>query len=256
MTRITKLFQQKPTGILSVYCTAGYPCLDSTLPVMQALQEHGADMIELGMPYSDPLADGPVIQQSSSRALANGMTIPVLFEQLKGFREQIHLPVILMGYMNPVLQFGFERFCAQAAASGIDGLILPDLPPGEFEREYGAILRDHALDFSFLVTPETSDERVRYLDRLSQGFLYAVSSSSTTGGGVRDTELQSYLARLRKLELQNPLMVGFGIRDKASFTAACAGSQGAIVGSAYIKALETSENVNATTKSFLSSLRG
>src|SRR4051794_20602969 len=179
MDRLRQLFSRKQNRVLNVYCTAGYPTLDSTLTVMQALQKHGADLIELGMPYSDPLADGPVIQASGSQALANGMTIATLFKQLKDFRKQIHVPVILMGYMNPVLQYGFEKFSADAAAVGIDGLILPDLPEYEYETEYGALIKKYGLDFIFLVTPETAESRVRRLDELSSGFLYAVSSSST-----------------------------------------------------------------------------
>ena len=160
MNRIKELFQRKEQRVLNVYCTAGYPQLNSTIEVMKALQDNGADIIELGMPYSDPLADGPVIQQSSSIALANGMTIKKLFEQLKDFGKNISIPVVLMGYMNPVLQYGFEKFCADAAAVGVDGLILPDLPEHEFETEYGDIIRKHGLDFIFLVTPETSEGRI------------------------------------------------------------------------------------------------
>src|SRR5215467_6639962 len=156
MSRITELFKRKKDRVLNVYCTAGYPRLDSTVEVMKALQDNGADMIELGMPYSDPLADGPVIQASGMKALENGMTIARLFEQLKGFRKDIRLPVLLMGYMNPVLQYGFEKFCAAASEAGVDGLILPDLPIYEFETEYGPIIRKYGLDFVFLVTPETS----------------------------------------------------------------------------------------------------
>ncbi len=181
MSRITELFKRKNEKVLNIYCTAGFPELDSTLKVMKELQDNGADMIELGMPYSDPLADGPVIQHSSTIAIANGMTIAKLFEQLKDFRSIIHVPVILMGYMNPVLQYGFEKFCKEAVAAGIDGLILPDLPGYEFETEYGAIVKKYGLDFIFLVTPETPGERIKKLDELSSGFLYAVSSSATTG---------------------------------------------------------------------------
>jgi tryptophan synthase alpha chain len=176
MSKIHTLFSQKTEGILNVYFTAGYPQLNSTLDIMEALQESGADLIELGMPYSDPLADGPVIQESSLVALSNGMSIAFLFEQLKEMRSKITVPVVLMGYMNPVLQYGFERFCAEAAAVGIDGLILPDLPTHEFEQSYGAVMEKYQLDFIFLVTPETSEARVRKLDQLSSGFLYAVSS--------------------------------------------------------------------------------
>ncbi|MBC6492307.1 tryptophan synthase subunit alpha [Flavihumibacter stibioxidans] len=252
MSRIKELFAVKPNRVLNVYCTAGYPGPDSTLEVMEALQEYGADLIELGMPYSDPLADGPVIQESSSVALANGMTIARLFEQLKDFRKRISVPVILMGYMNPVLQYGFERFCKDAAAAGVDGLILPDLPEYEFETEYGAIVKQYGLDFIFLVTPETSEQRVRKLDQLSSGFLYAVSSSSTTGSNKEMGDVNSYLQRLRNYKLKNPVMVGFGIKDRESFDAACENANGAIIGSAFIKALNGSEDVKTGIKNFLS----
>ena len=256
MQRIKNLFHKKPHKVLSLYFTAGYPSLHSTTEILKALQEYGADMIELGMPYSDPLADGPVIQHSSAIALKNGMTIKKLFEQLKGFRKDISVPVILMGYMNPVLQYGFEKFCSDAASVGIDGLILPDLPVHEFETEYGTIIKKYGLDFIFLVTPETPEERIKKLDQLSSGFIYAVSSSSTTGGSNLVADTRNYLERLGKMNLENPVMVGFGIRDKQSFDTVCQYAVGAIVGSAYIKALEDKEDVNAATKSFLSSILG
>jgi tryptophan synthase alpha chain len=254
MNRIEELFNRKNKNILNVYCTAGYPQLESTIEVMKSLQESGADMIELGMPYSDPLADGPVIQASSTVALKNGMTMKRLFEQLRDFRKTIHLPVLLMGYMNPILQFGFETFCTDASFVGIDGLILPDLPEYEFESEYGKIIKQSGLDFVFLVTPETSEERVRKLDSLSTGFLYAVSSSSTTGKDKKMEEVTTYLDRLRKLKLKNPIMVGFGIKDKHSFQAACKSAEGAIIGTAYIKALEKDKNVQVATRNFLSTI--
>jgi tryptophan synthase alpha chain len=254
MSRIKNLFEKKNGSVLNVYCTAGYPQLNSTLEVMKALQENGADIIELGMPYSDPLADGPIIQHSDSVALANGMTIARLFEQLKDFRKEVNIPVILMGYMNPVLQYGFEKFCAAAAAVGVDGLILPDLPEYEFETQYGPIIKKYDLDFIFLVTPETSEERIKKLDSLSSGFLYAVSSSSTTGNNKNMTDLTVYLERLRKMGLSNPFFVGFGIKDKESFTTACKYADGAIIGSAYIRALEQGEDVKAATGTFLSSI--
>jgi tryptophan synthase alpha chain len=251
MSRIQQLFQRKSKNVLNVYITAGYPKVHDTLTIMQALEANGADLIELGMPYSDPLADGPVIQHSSSIALANGMTIAMLFEQLKDMRKTVAVPVILMGYMNPVLQYGFEQFCADAAAVGVDGLILPDLPEYEFETEYGAIIKKHGLDFIFLVTPETSAERIKKLDSLSTGFLYAVSSSSTTGGEKDFSPVQDYLQRLQSYNLKNPVLVGFGVKDKASFDAAAANSNGAIIGSAFIKALERKEDVVVATKEFL-----
>ena len=255
MNRIQQLFSEKRGRLLNVYCTAGYPSLDSTLPVMKALQENGADMIELGMPYSDPLADGPVIQASSARALANGMTITKLFEQLKEMRREISVPVILMGYMNPVLQYGFEKFCAAAKAVGIDGLILPDLPVYEYETEYSEIIKEHGLDFVFLVTPETADDRIQKLDALSSGFLYAVSSSSTTGKDKNMVDVSAYLQRLKNLQLKNPVLVGFGIKDKITFDAACEHASGAIIGTAYIKALENSDDVTMSTKQFLQTIK-
>jgi tryptophan synthase alpha chain len=254
MSRIQELFGQKKNYILNIYCTAGFPRYESTLEVMDALQMYGADLIELGIPYSDPLADGPVIQHSGSIALANGMSIESLFRQLKGFRSTIKVPVILMGYMNPVLQFGFERFCQEARALGIDGLILPDLPEYEFETRYGPIMQQHGLDFVFLVTPETSGERVRKLDSLSAGFLYAVSSSSTTGSDKNMLEVIAYLERLKSYNLKNPVLVGFGIKDKETFAMACAHANGAIIGSAYIRALEHSTDIKKTTETFLGTI--
>ena len=251
MNRLTELFQTKKTKVLNVYCTAGYPHADSVLLVMKALQENGADIIELGMPYSDPLADGPVIQQSSSIALVNGMTIEKLFAQLQDFRKEIYVPVILMGYMNPVLQYGFEKFCKHAAALPIDGLILPDLPEHEFETEYGPIIQRYGLDFIFLVTPETSEARIKKLDQLSTGFLYAVSSSSTTGSEKNMTDVNAYLKRLKSYGLKNPVLVGFGIKDKQTFEAACEHVNGAIIGSAYIKTLEHAQDISQSTKEFL-----
>jgi tryptophan synthase alpha chain len=237
MTRIQTLFANKTCDILNVYVTAGFPHLDSTLPLMRAMEEAGADLIELGMPYSDPLADGPVIQASSAVAIRNGMTIDALFAQLRDLRPQVRVPVVLMGYMNPVLQYGFERFCADAAAVGVDGLILPDLPEFEFEQVYGPVIRKYGLDFIFLVTPETSEERVRRLDSLSSGFLYAVSSSSTTGKSQDMDATTTYLARLASYGLRNPILVGFGISDRDSFRKACAHASGAIIGSAFIRAI-------------------
>jgi tryptophan synthase alpha chain len=255
MSRINDLFTRKQNRVLNVYCTAGYPQLDSTTEVMKALQEAGADLIELGMPYSDPLADGPVIQASSTKALQSGMTIATLFDQLKDFRREISVPVILMGYLNPLLQYGFKKFCAKAAEVGIDGLIIPDVPMFEYENEYAAIVKKHGLDFVFLVTPETSEERIRKLDGLSSGFLYAVSSSSITGSDKDFSPVETYLKRLKEMSLKNPVLVGFGIKDKTTFDAACKHAAGAIIGSAYIKALGSSAgNVKEATKNFLNSV--
>ncbi len=252
MSRLKDLFEKKKERVLNVYCTAGFPEADSTIKVMQALQDNGADIIELGMPYSDPLADGPVIQQSSSIALKNGMTISILFQQLTDFRKKVNLPVILMGYMNPVLQYGFEKFCSDAAAVGVDGLILPDLPEFEFDHHYKQIIQQYGLDFIFLITPETSEERIHNLDARSTGFLYAVSSSSTTGSTKNMDHVDAYLMRLKSYNLKNPVLVGFGIKDKLSFDAACTYTNGAIIGSAYINALQNGSDVTKSTKEFLS----
>lgn len=254
MSRITELFDRKRQRILNVYCTAGFPELNSTLTIMQSLQENGVDLIELGMPYSDPLADGEVIQKSSSRALQNGMKMKVLFEQLTNMRETVSVPVILMGYMNPVLQYGFDRFCADAAACGVDGLILPDLPEYEFENEYGDIIKKYGLDFIFLVTPETSADRIQKLDELSSGFLYAVSSSSTTGSNTNMSDVSGYLKQLNSFSLKNPVLVGFGIKDKQTFDGACAYANGAIIGTAYIKALENATDIREATQTFLTNI--
>ncbi|MEP7317683.1 MAG: tryptophan synthase subunit alpha [Panacibacter sp.] len=254
MNRLEELFQRKKERVLNVYCTAGYPKLDSTIKVMKALQDNGVDLIELGMPYSDPLADGPVIQASGSKALENGMSIEVLFQQLKDFRKEIYVPVILMGYMNPVLQFSFEKFCQYCADAPIDGLILPDLPEYEYETEYGKIIQRYGLDFIFLITPETSEERIRKLDSLSRGFLYAVSSSSITGSDQDFSAVETYLERLQKMQLKNPILVGFGIKDKHTFSMACKHANGAIIGSAYIKALQNTTDIEGTTKTFLNSI--
>lgn len=262
MSRIQELFKKKSNNILNVYCTAGYPKLESTLEVLTALYEAGADLVELGMPYSDPLADGPVIQDSSTISLQNGMTIAKLFEQLRDWKalndptKTDSIPIVLMGYMNPVLQYGFENFCADAAANGVDGLILPDLPQYEFENEYGAIIKKYGLDFIFLVTPETSEERVKQLDNLSSGFLYAVSSSSTTGKDKDFGAVEQYLQRLQHLQLKNPILVGFGIKDKETFASACKYAAGAIIGSAFVKALEGATNIGKVTKGFVMNVKG
>ncbi|MBC7507563.1 MAG: tryptophan synthase subunit alpha [Ferruginibacter sp.] len=254
MNRIDELFAKKKENVLNVYCTAGYPQLNSTVEVLAALQQNGADIIEIGMPYSDPLADGPVIQQSNMVALENGMSISLLFEQLQPARETIQVPLILMGYMNPIMQYGLEKFCAAAEAVGVDGIILPDLPMFEFETIYQQLFKKHGLKFIFLVTPETGEERIRKIDKLSSGFLYAVSSSSTTGSNKTITDQSGYFKKLQDMQLNNPVLVGFGIKDKTTFQSAAAYTNGAIIGSAYIKALQHSVNILGTTKEFLNTI--
>ena len=256
MSNLELVFKEKSKRILNVYCTAGYPSLDSTMKVMESLQKNGADIIELGMPYSDPLADGEVIQVSSIKALANGMNIAVLFEQIKDMRKSISIPVILMGYMNPILQYGFENFCKKAKEVGVDGLILPDLPLFEFEQSYGKVITENNLDFIFLVTPETPVDRIKKLDSLSNGFLYAVSSSATTGKDKDFNVVAQYLQKLQAMQLKNPILVGFGIKDKATFDAATVHTQGAIIGSAYIQQLTKGADIETTTSQFLNSVLG
>jgi tryptophan synthase alpha chain len=254
--KLEQVFLNKTNNVLNVYCTAGYPFLESTNEVINSLQNNKVDIIELGIPYSDPLADGPTIQESSMVAINNGMTIEVLFNQLKENKNILtsKTALILMGYLNPVLLFGFEKFCAKAKKVGVDGLILPDMPTYEFEKTYKSIIDKHNLNFIFLVTPETSEARVRMLDNLSSGFLYAVSSSSITGSDKDFSTVTSYLQRLQSYQLKNKILVGFGIKDKQTFNTACANSNGAIIGSAYIKALQNCEDVNNTTTQFINQI--
>ncbi|MEO9070204.1 MAG: tryptophan synthase subunit alpha [Ginsengibacter sp.] len=254
MNSIQKLFAEKKENILSIYFTAGFPELKDTEIILKSLQDHGANMIEIGMPYSDPLADGPVIQNSDMMALHNGMTIKILFEQLNKCVGKIYVPLILMGYLNPVLQYGFEKFCVDAKNAGISGIILPDLPIPQFENEYQDLFKKNDLDFIFLITPETSEGRIQKIDSLSNGFIYAVSSSSITG---RDTNLnarEEYFQRIKGMNLKNKVMIGFGIKDHKTFTQACKYASGAIIGTAYIQAIGNSELIDINTKKFLNSI--
>ncbi len=247
MNRIDQAFIDNEERLLNVYFTAGYPGLEDTLAIAKALDEGGADLIEIGLPFSDPVADGPTIQESSTKALANGMTLRKLFEQLTALREHVNVPVLLMGYINPVLQYGFEDFCAKCAEVGIDGLILPDLPIYEYEEMYQSILEKYGLYNVFLITPQTSEERIQKIDQLSKGFIYMVSSASTTGAKKDiSAEQISYFQKINSLELKNKRLIGFGISDHKSFSTACEYADGAIIGSAFIKLLEqdpSSENI-------------
>jgi tryptophan synthase alpha chain len=255
MNRIDKLFSEKKDHILNIYCTAGFPALGDTRKVLSALQHAGADMIELGIPFSDPLADGPVIQQSSKRALENGMSLKLLFGQLKDFRKEIHLPVLLMGYLNVIMQYGAEQFVQSCAEVGIDGIILPDLPLDEFKNGYASLFKKHNIHFIFLITPETNDTRIRQLDEASSGFIYMVSSSSTTGKNKSLTTQEGYFKRIHDMQLKNPALVGFGIHDHTSFEEACKYNNGAIIGTAYIKALEETGNIEAATQTFIDKIK-
>jgi tryptophan synthase alpha chain len=255
--RIQEAFQQKGKKLLNVYFTAGYPTLDATVPVLRALTQAGADLIEIGMPFSDPLADGPVIQQSSTAALANGMNLRVLFNQLKDIRQTVPAtPILLMGYLNPVMQFGVENFCREADAAGVDGVILPDLPLDDYVAEYQEIFRRHNLRPVFLITPQTTPERIRRIDELTDSFLYLVSGPGTTGGANTQAEgvQEAYFARIGAMNLRNPRLIGFGIGDKASFDRACQYADGAIIGSALIRALEGAADAPAAAHRFVSSI--
>lgn len=250
--RITSLFEKKDEKILSIYFTAGYPELNDTLKIISQLEKSGADLVEIGMPFSDPVADGPVIQQSSEEALKNGMTIHLLFEQLKHIRKSVSIPLILMGYLNPVMQYGIEDFCKKCKEIGIDGTIIPDLPLEIYETEYKEIFEQNSLSNIFLVTPQTSDERIRKIDELSTGFIYMVSSSSTTGvkGAVNEEQI-FYFKRITAMNLRSKRLIGFGISDKASFEKSSCYANGAIIGSAFIKALEGKETVETKVKEFM-----
>lgn len=251
MNRINRLFKDKSRNILSIYFTAGYPTRDSTVPVIKALAKAGADMIEIGIPFSDPMADGPVIQSSSNKALKNGMNLKLLFDQLNDIRKAVDIPLLLMGYLNPVLQYGMEKFCSDCETTGIDGIILPDLPLEEYLGESGSILSLsnnhnnhnlhtlftlHNLHNIFLISPQTSPGRIAKIDSASNGFVYMVSSSSTTGAKGSFTQEQiSYFRRIRDMKLKNPSLIGFGISDHGNFSAACEYASGAIIGSAFVK---------------------
>lgn len=239
MNRITELFSKKNKGILSVYFTAGYPALTDTLPVLRELQLKGVDMVEIGMPFSDPMADGPVIQESNQMALNNGMTLRVLFDQLKEMRRDVTIPAILMGYLNPVIQFGFEPFCQKCQEVGVDGVILPDLPFRDYMEEYKPVAEKYGVKIIMLITPETSEERIRFIDTHTDGFIYMVSSASTTGAQISfDSYKLDYFRRINAMNLRNPRMIGFGISNKSTLDSACAAASGAIIGSRFVKSLE------------------
>ncbi|WNJ19580.1 tryptophan synthase subunit alpha [Pontibacter sp. G13] len=257
MNRIDKLFQEKEGKVLSVFITAGYPNLEDLPMILESLANSGADMVEIGIPYSDPLADGGTIQESNQQALANGMTLSLLFEQLEKIRDKVQIPLLLMGYLNPVLQYGVEKFCQQAETVGVDGVILPDLPMIEFKRKYREIFEKHGLANVCLITPRTPDERIRLLDEMSSGFLYAVSTDSTTGkAGAFGDRQTDYFQRIEAMKLQNPVLVGFGIHDAQTFQLASQYQQGAIIGSAFIRALKDSNDVSVDTAAFVHSIIG
>ncbi len=238
MNRIEELFKRKSERVLNVYFTAGYPEVDSTVTIMKGLEKSGADLIEVGIPFSDPVADGPTIQESNGVALSNGMTLELLLKQLEGIREKVSIPIVLMGYINPIIQYGIEPFCQKCEEMGIDGLILPDLPMYEYMELYKPVFDKHGLFNIFLITPQTSEDRIYEIDKNSNGFIYMVSSASTTGAktGISG-EQEAYFERVNAMNLNNPRLIGFGISNKETFDKACNHANGAIIGSAFIKAM-------------------
>jgi tryptophan synthase alpha chain len=259
MNRIDRLFQEKQGEILSVYITAGYPQLADTVPLLEALQKHGADMVEIGIPFSDPLADGTVIQESSQLALRNGMKLDLLFKQLEGIRPAIQMPLILMGYFNPILKMGMERFLERCRDAGIDGVIVPDLPPAEYEVRYLELFRTYGVHNTLLITPHTEENRIRRIADLSGGFLYLVADASTTGmrNIIGDHQLE-YFQRIHDMGLPVPGLIGFGISNRPTFLAACKYARGAIIGSAFIRAIGEPGNLSLDQKveGFIKEVRG
>ncbi|MEL6390622.1 MAG: tryptophan synthase subunit alpha [Bacteroidota bacterium] len=255
--RIQALFAGKSKDVLNVYFTAGHPQLEDTKEIIQALDDNGVDLIEVGLPYSDPLADGETIQNSSQQALQNGITLDKIMDQIAEVRETTDIPLVQMGYYNQMMQYGFERFLERASEAGVDGLIIPDLPMHEYEERFQALFEKHGLVMSFLITPETEDDRIRQADRLSSGFLYVVSKSSITGSAsdLSDAQ-QNYFERIDALDLDSPRLIGFGIHDKKTYDQACENANGAIIGSAFIRALEQDGNIPEKVERFIEGVRG
>jgi tryptophan synthase alpha chain len=256
MSRLTRLFEQKKEGLLSIFFTAGYPKLSDTLLVAEALQAAGVDLIEIGIPFSDPLADGPVIQESNKVALANGMTVSLLLQQVRTLRQSVHIPILLMGYLNPVLQYGMDRFLREAAEAGVDGLIFPDLPLAEYEAKYEPTFRAYQLSHVFLIAPTTSPARVAEIERLSTSFIYAVSASSTTGSQSAFSAAQlAYFQALKDHHFRLPVMIGFGISNEQTFQTVCQYGSGGIIGSAFIRHLGKSNNLHEAIAGFISDFK-
>ncbi|MBN2610287.1 MAG: tryptophan synthase subunit alpha [Bacteroidales bacterium] len=257
MNRINKLFENKKQEILSVYFTAGYPGVNDTREIIKQLAESGADLVEIGIPFSDPMADGPVIQKSNDKALKNGMSLRLLFEQLKDIRAEVNIPLVMMGYINPVMQYGIGRFSEKCHETGIDGIILPDLPFDVYMQEYKQVFDRFNLHNIFLISPQTSERRIKMIDEASNGFVYMVSSSSTTGiRGSISKEQEDYFVRLRDMGLKNPKLIGFGISNHKTYAHACKYAQGVIIGSAFIKALDGEGSLKEKITRFVKAIRG
>jgi tryptophan synthase alpha chain len=257
MNRLDKLFAEKQNDLLNIYFTAGYPALEDTQIIIPALADAGVDLIEIGMPYSDPMADGPTIQESGMKALKNGMTLEVLFRQVEAVRRETSVPLVLMGYFNQVMQFGEEAFVKRCVEAGIDGVILPDLPIYEYETFYRDLFEKAGLHVSFLITPQTSEERIRKIDDLTRGFIYMVSDSSITGAksGISEQQL-AYFDRINAMQLTHPRLIGFGISNHETYATACRYAQGAIIGSAFIKALAAADDLRGAIAEFVQMVRG
>lgn len=256
MNRIDQLFKDKEENILSIYFTAGFPQLEDTRPIMKALEKAGADIIEIGVPYSDPVADGPTIQESNKIALDNGMSLKKLFSQLEDMRKEVNIPVILMGYLNPMMQYGMEAFCKKCQEVGVDGIIVPDLPMQQYLDEYKEMFDRYDLRNTFLISPQTSERRIREIDEYSDGFIYMVSSHSITGAksGITDAQVD-YFQSVKAMELKSPRLIGFGISDRQSFVTASSYSNGAIIGSAFIKVLQQAQNLEEEIKTYIRGIK-
>ena len=257
MTRLNNLFQNTPQNLLNIYFTAGYPNLDDTETIILQLEKAGADLIEIGVPFSDPLADGPTIQESGTAALENGMTLSLLFEQIEKVRQKTEIPLIMMGYFNQVMQYGEDKFIQKCVEVAVDGVILPDLPLFEYEKFYREKFEKAGLSISFLITPQTTPERIQKVDELTTGFVYVVADSSITGSskGLSDAQL-AYFQRIKEANLKSPTMIGFGISNKETFNSACQFANGAIIGSAFIRALSEGEDLKKTISEFVEMVRG
>ncbi|MDR2627688.1 MAG: tryptophan synthase subunit alpha [Dysgonamonadaceae bacterium] len=255
MNRINQLFRDKKGNILSVYFTAGYPAPDSTCEIIRELEKQGIDQIEIGIPFSDPMADGPVIQHSSTLALQNGMTLKLLFSQLENIRRTVKIPLILMGYMNPIIRYGFEHFCKDCQRTGIDGMIIPDLPFKDYMEDYKQVAEKYDLKIIMLITPDTSEERIRFIDEHTDGFIYMVSSASITGAQQSfDEQKQQYFRKINAMHLKNPRLIGFGISNKTTLDAAFGNASGGIIGSRFIQCLGEEKTIPAAVRKLLAGL--
>ncbi|MDU1891734.1 MAG: tryptophan synthase subunit alpha [Dysgonomonas sp.] len=255
MNRIKQLFEKKQKDILSIYFTAGYPHLNDTCDIIRELEANGIELIEIGIPFSDPMADGPTIQESGTMALNNGMTLKILFDQLKDIRKDVNIPLIMMGYLNPIMQYGFENFCKKCKEIGIDGAIIPDLPFNDYINDFKPVADKYNIKVVMLITPETSDERIRLIDEHTDSFIYMVSSAATTGAQKSfDDSKQAYFRKINAMNLRNPRLIGFGISNKATLEAAQANASGAIIGSKFISLLKENKNIKDAVQALKVSL--